>query len=304
MQRVLVTGASGFLGKALVENLLENGIEVYAVVHSKENSLAIEHGNLTVLACAMQHINSLSERIHGNIDVCYHLAWEGTSGRLRGDYSIQMANVSSSCALIETCKKLGCKKMIFASTIMIYEYEKVRQCGRIPGESSFYSIAKKTAGDMMRILCKKYQISYACVLISNVFGPGEKSARLVNTIIRRLLKGEEVELTEGKQQYDFIYIKDAVAALYYVGKSNFGRKEYYIGSTQPKPLREYLLIIGKKMGKEHLLKFGKIPFDISTSLAYTEFDMFGLYKETGFQRNITFEEGIDLTIQAIERESY
>ena len=65
MQRVLVTGASGFLGKALVENLLENGIEVYAVVHSKENSLAIEHGNLTVLACAMQHINSLSERQEG-----------------------------------------------------------------------------------------------------------------------------------------------------------------------------------------------------------------------------------------------
>ena len=302
MKKVVVTGANGFVGSAVCKELLQQGIEVIAVVRNESGRLENISGlkGLRIIYSDLENFGSLAEKISDrNIDVLYHFAWTGSSGPLRGNYDIQLKNVQYTCDTVKACKAMGCKRFVFASSIMEYEIIALMKTETIPVKNTLYSSAKVAADYMARTIAGNLGVAYIRTVISNIYGPGEMSPRLINTSIRKMLKGEHCAFSAGEQMYDFIYVSDAAKAFVAIGSNGVPNRTYYIGSQNPRPLKEFLLTLRDCVDPSIEVGLGEVPFD-GVSLTYSEFDIHAVKNDTGFVPEVTFEEGINNTISWIK----
>lgn len=292
---VVVTGANGFLGTALCRKLARLGMNVIAIVNKNDNNVKnIPH--VKIVYCALSEYDKLSDLLRGirKIDVFYHLAWAGTSGELRGDVNTQLANIKAACDAVKACSDIGCERFVFAASIMEYEIYAYMQTDSIPAKSTLYSTAKLSADYMTRTIANDFGIVYIRAVISNIYGPGECSARLINTSIRKMLNSEHCAFSLGEQLYDFIYIDDAVEAFLAIGNSGVNNRTYYIGNPAPKKLKEFLYEMRDAVNPDLDIGVGEIPF-CGVSLSYDEFDLNTLKQDTGFVTKVDFATGIRKT---------
>lgn len=298
MKRVIVTGANGFIGSALCKELSTHNVQVTAIVQSCKSDIGgiREIPNVSIIYCDLSEYEKLPYLINERkFDVFYHLAWIGSAGKLRGDCNVQINNIKFACDAVKASAKIECKRFVFASSIMEYEIAAIMETENTPNISTLYSSAKIAADYMARALAGALGIDYIRAVMSNIYGPGEKSPRLINTSIRKLLNGEHCAFSAGEQMYDFIYIDDAVRAINAIAEKGKPNKTYYIGSQSPKPLKYFLYELRNQVNPKIEIGLGELPFD-NISLSYTEFDINAVRDDTGFTSEIKFDEGINRTI--------
>lgn len=304
--KYIVTGAAGFVGQALVNELISEKNQVLVLVRNtckipcewKENKL------LTILAVEMKNYSEIANDIkERDFDVFIHLAWAGTSGMERADVDLQLNNVRYCCDAVRLAASLGCKKFLNAGSIMEYEaMQFIPKDGSQPGMGNIYSTAKMTADFMAKATSVKEGINYNNIIISNIYGAGEKSQRFLNTTLRKMMKNESIPLTHGEQLYDFIYIDDAVKAIRKVAENDdICNEAVYIGNSVQRPLKEFILEMKEAAGSTSELLFGKIPFN-GALLCYNEFDTLKLENRLEFTPTISFAKGIELTKQWLEEQ--
>ena len=301
---VIVTGANGFVGSAVCNQLLDEGYDVYAVLRNEASDISrlAVNGRLHFLYCDMDHYKELPEKLYDRkYEGLYHFAWTGSAGPLRGDENVQLTNIRNSCDLIRICDKIDCKRFVFASSIMEYEINAAMAADGKIGINTIYSTAKMTADYMLRAIANSLEIDYIRGVISNIYGPGEKSPRLVNTSLRKLLTGEHCAFSAGKQLYDFIYISDAAKEFTAIGKKGINNHTYYIGSLNPKPLKEFLCEMRDQVDPKIEIGLGEIPFN-GVSLSYKEFNVEAVKNDTGYVPETSFSEGIQKTIEWIKED--
>ena len=302
MKKAIVTGANGFVGTAICEELSGQGYEVIAIIRNEnENTDKIKDlPGLRIVYCDISDFKKLSRIVDDrDIDIMYHLAWVGSAGSLRGDSDVQIKNIQYACDTIKICKEINCKRFVFASSIMEYEIDAQMATETTPSINTLYSSAKLAADYMIRTLAGSLGVAYIRAVISNIYGPGEQSPRLINTSIRKILAGEHCSFSPGNQIYDFIYITDAAKAFVAIGEYGVANRTYYIGSLSPRPLKDYLIELGSLVDPDAQLGIGELPFS-GVSLSYTEFDIYAIMKDTGFVPKVKFNEGINKTIQWIK----
>lgn len=302
MNIAIVTGANGFVGKAVVKELTSQGIKVFAVVRKNAKKLEdlLNNSNVSIIECNMNSYSELPKQIE-NADVFYHFAWNGSAGPLRADEKIQLENIQYSCDAIRAAAKIGCHKFVMAGSIMEYEVEAIMRTAQSPVQTTIYCTAKKTADYMCRAIANTLGIGYICGLISNIYGPGEVSPRLINTSIKKILKKEHMAFSAGEQIYDFIYITDAAKIFVAIGEKGSNNKIYYIGSRNPYKLKDFLVEMRDAVDKNVEIGIGELPF-CGVSLSYKEFDIDAVYRDTGVEVTVPFSEGIKNTANWIRKE--
>lgn len=294
MKKAIVTGANGFVGTALCRELCKQGIQVIAVVRKKDAFIrkAKDLSGLTTVCQDLSRFRDLAEMIPDrDIDVLYHLAWEGSAGALRGDSDVQINNIQYTCDTVRACADLGVKRFIYAASIMEYEINAVMATDVTPGINTLYASAKTAADHMARAIAGSLGIDYIRAVISNIYGPGEMSPRLINTSLKKMILGEHCAFSAGEQLYDFIYIEDAARAFVAVGKKGKANKVYYIGSQVCQQLKYFLIEMKNQIDPEMEIGLGEIPFH-GVSLSYEEFDRNAVRDDTGFVPQFSFAEGI------------
>lgn len=304
MDRVVVTGANGFLGSSLCRALAKKYTEVIAVVRDEnENVDGIKSlGNIRIVYSDLSNFRHLASIINEkNIETLFHLAWVGSAGPLRADADVQMKNIQYTCDTVRACREMNCKRIVFASSIMEYEVAALMETDMTPGINTLYCSAKVAADYMARTLAGELGIIYIRAVISNIYGPGETSPRLINSSLRKLINGEHCSFSAGNQMYDFIYIDDAAKAFVSIGEKGKANRTYYIGSKKPKPLKEFLIEMKNQVDPNIKIGLGELDFN-GISLSYKEFDINRVEKDTGFVPVISFAEGIRNTISWIKGE--
>lgn len=261
--RVIVTGATGFIGSALCKELLENGHEVIAVIRpgsTKKEKLkfAAEYQNrLQILELALSDIAQLPQMIT-EADVFYHLAWNGSAGAEREDFDIQYTNIGYTAEAMCAVAKCGCGKFIGAGSQA--EYGVVRGVAKeeetVPSPFMMYGAAKLAAYQMGRVLAKQLGISFVWPRIYSVYGVGENPGTLVNYVIDCLKKGVPPELSPCENMWNFMYITDCVRALRMLGEREDTEGIYHVASDDTRLLKEFVEEIRDIVAPGEKLGFG------------------------------------------------
>lgn len=302
MKKALVTGACGFVGGALVKELLKHDIKVIALIRHGSKDRLPNSSLIDAFPFELENAAaSLSEVPPDNYDVFYHFAWSGSAGTSRADTQLQLNNVQWTIDCLRMAKNIGCKRFVVAGSIMEHETMAAAYTqGNKPGLGYIYGGGKLIAHVMCMSVAADIGIELVWPEITNAYGPGELSPRMVNTTIRKCIKGENPQFTSGTQNYDFVFIDDVARAFYLIGEKGKPFHEYVIGSSTARPLREFLLEMKESIAPELEFVFGDIPFT-GIDLPLSKFDCSQTESDTGFRAEISFAEGTRRTMEWLKQ---
>ena len=302
MKKVIVTGANGFVGSALVKELVKNDVEVLAMDMPGCNGNLPVCDKVKFLPLALDNISTLKDLINDrDFDCFYHFAWAGSAGAARADTKLQLQNAPWTIDCLRAAKEVGCKKFVAAGSIMEHETMAAAfASGNKPGLGYIYGSGKLVAHTMAMSVAADIGIDLVWAEITNAYGVGELSPRMVNTTIRKVIKGEEPQFTAGTQNYDFVYIDDVAKAFYLIGKNGKPFNEYLIGSSNAKPLKEFLLEMKAAIAPDLNFVFGDIQFT-GINLPLEKYDCSKTEKDTGFKAQISFGEGCRRTMEWLKQ---
>ena len=260
--RVVITGATGAIGHALIAECIKQNIEVLAICHrgsqragmlvdevgrmlqskrvgldceSPDRLIKIEYLNLDEYATGLPS---------GLYDIFFHMAWSGTTGTSRNDEALQQQNAAYSLDAVRLAKKLGCHTFVFAGSQA--EYGRVE--GKLTADTptypeNEYGKYKLQAGETTRALCESLSIKHIWARILSVYGPYDSKTSMIMSAISKLRNGEIAEFTKGEQQWDYLYSSDAANALLLAAMKGKHGRIYPIGSGRVRALSEYIQIL-------------------------------------------------------------
>lgn len=296
MKKAIVTGANGFVGGATLRELLHHGYEVWAVGHQDHFSNVPEDPNVHKVSCDLAEMKTLPEKIPtGEYDLFYHFAWAGSAGPARADTALQLNNVQWTVDALRAAKELGCRRFVCAGSIVEHETMAAAYTqGNRPGMGYIYGSGKLAAHTMCMSVAANIGIELVWPEITNAYGIGERSPRLVNTTIQKCIRGEVPQFTAGTQNYDFVYIDDVARAFRLIGEKGKPFHEYLIGSSSARPLRQFLEEMQQAIAPELTFAFGDVPFT-GVDLPLAAFDCKETERDTGFRTEVSFAEGCKRT---------
>ena len=296
--RVIVTGANGFVGSALIKKLVENNIEVLAIDLSFNPSRLEDNSKIKKLEMSIDSIKNLPLYLNDiKYDIFYHFAWVGSAGPLRMDEKIQVQNAMWTVDCLRIAKEIGCTKFICAGSIMEFEvHEAMYAQGSKPGAAYIYGVGKVLAHELCKPIANAIGIDLVWAYITNAYGVGEKSPRFINTTLRKIIHNEPLEFTAGTQNYDFVYIDDVAYAFYLIGLHGKANKGYMIGSGNARPLKEFIIEMCNANAGNNKPLFGNVPFT-GVNVPIETFDIDDLIIDCGFEAKVSFAEGTKKTIE-------
>lgn len=299
MRRAIITGATGAIGIALINNLIESNVEMLILCRegSKRNQNIPIHPLVTMKHCALDQLAGLQNDTGKDYDVLYHFAWEGTMGVARNDVYMQNKNVQYTLDAVAVAERFGCKTFIGAGSQAEY--------GRVEGTlnsttpafpENGYGIAKLCAGQMSRIMCGQKGIKHIWTRILSIYGPNDNPNTMIMSTIGKILHGEVPVLTKGEQKWDYLYSKDAAKAFTLLADQGKDGKIYCIGSGKAFPLTDYIKQLRDAIDVNAILGIGQLPYK-PKQVMYLCADISELTQDTGFMPSYIFEKGIQDTIE-------
>ncbi len=257
MKRVLVTGATGFIGRHCLPLLLKEGYEVHAA--------EISDKHVTCAGVNWHQVDLLNfknmDKLISSIKPTHllHLAWYTE----HKTYWTTLKNhdwVSASLALIKSFRNYGGKRAVVAGTCAEYDwgYGICSEDTTPLNPATLYGICKDEFRQKLEIFSKENGFSAAWARIFFAYGPAEHPSRLVSSVIASLLEERPVLCSAGDQKRDFLYVEDIASAFVSILESNF-EGAINIGSGIPISVKEVINIIADKIGRSDLIEFGKVP---------------------------------------------
>lgn len=299
--RIIITGPTGAIGMALLEECVKNNIEVLAICHknSKRKEYIPKSSLIDILELDLSEYQSYHPENRKKYDVFFHFAWNATIGCGRNDMVLQNQNVRYALDAVLLAKKYGCDTFIGAGSQAEYGRSNEKLTANTPTfPENGYGIAKLCAGQMTRIMCEQQNMKHIWMRILSIYGPYDGEMTMVSSTIKKLLNGEVPQFTKGEQMWDYLYSKDAAKAMLLLAEKGKNGKIYCIGSGQTRPLSEYIKDIKDAVDPTLKLDMGAIAYS-PNQVMYLCADIDDLIKDTGFIPQTDFKVGIKDTINWI-----
>lgn len=303
MNRIVLTGATGAIGIAIIQQCIEQGIEVYAFIRkaSKRNERIPQHELVHLIECDLSELSTFDVSKIKTCDVFYHLGWAATIGDGRNDMQLQLKNIQYTLDAVGLADRLGCHTFVGTGSQAEYGRYEGKLNAEVPVfPENGYGIAKLCAGQMTRIECEKKGLRHVWVRILSVYGPYDNDNTMVISTIRKLLNGEKPALTLGEQKWDYLYSKDAAKALLLLGEHENANGVYCLGSGKAQCLKEYIMTMRDAINPETKLGLGELPYG-EKQVMYLCADLEKLQRDTEFQPEVSFEQGIKETIDWMKK---
>lgn len=303
MKKVVMTGPTGTIGVALARYLDQKGITVYAIARPGSARLdGIRNlENVHVVECDLSNLTQLSSVLPQQIDVFYHIGWNGVSREARSQVARQTRNIQYTIDAVELAAKLNCKMFIGAGSQAEYgNSEDIISPHTIAKPTTAYGTAKLAAGQLSRLLCDQKGIGHIWARFFSVYGEYNGEDAMIISAIIRFLNGQSFPCTMGEQIWDYLYAEDAARALYLLAQKGIAGKTYCVGYGEGRPLHDYIVCMRDMISKDLQVEFGAVPYGSGPMKLVA--DISELTQDTGFKPQYTFEKGIAKTIQWVWRQ--
>lgn len=295
MNKVVITGATGMIGLAVLHECITHGNTVLAIV--RPNSINISRipksPMVTLLECDMDGYHNCDMAQYGEEwDVFYHFAWNSIDSSDRNNVELQYRNIHHTLSAVRLAKQLGCRLFVGAGSQA--EYGTFRN-GKIGTDTptnpiDAYGTAKLAAGKFATILAQQLDMILVWVRVFSVYGAFDRSTSLIQSTISKMKKNEIPKFTKATQLWDYLYSDDAGRAFYLIGDNCKKSQVYCLGSGQSQPLLEYIRIMQSIINPDLKLGIGQLYYD--GSAISIEVDIKRLTEDVGFVPQTSFPDGI------------
>jgi nucleoside-diphosphate-sugar epimerase len=296
MKKVLLTGATGFVGRQTVPCLLASGYEVHALSSHKhegasppamrwhEVDLLEEGEEVATLVRSVQPTHLL------------HLAWYAVPGTYWTS-SENLRWVRASLALLQAFAESGGQRVVAAGTCAEYDwrYGYCTEAYTPLAPATLYGSCKHALRLMLEAFARQAGLSAAWGRPFFLFGPHEHPERLIASVINSLLCGEAARCTHGNQVRDFLHVADAAAAFVALLDSEV-EGAVNVASGQPVVLKDLIRRIAKKMGRQEQIELGVVPTPPDEPPLLVG-DTHRLLGEVGWSPHYDLDAGLDDTIE-------
>lgn len=304
MKRVIITGADGFIGSNFIKKLVEENVEVWAVIYpqSTTKNRIIGLKNVHCIECEVSKLQGMVSEFPQDVDAFYHFAWQGVNANERNNMETQLKNIELCLQCIDFAALVRAKKFILpGSTSEYLYYGKPINEEAIPSPQNAYGSVKVA----LRYLAEQYAgqcgVNFIYVVITGIYAADRKDNNVIFYVIDKLLRGEKPSVTKLEQCWDYVNIKDVVEALLLIG--NYGKDGafYAIGKGDNQPLYRYIEIIHNYINPDLPLGIGEVPY-ANDRLPSSCIDLTTVTRDTGFVPKIDFEAGIKEVIDKMKKE--
>lgn len=286
MKSAIVTGATGFIGTHLCNELLKNDIKVTGLARKdSRNMKRVQDVNL--VQCGMDDYDFFEGE---KADTFYHLAWEGATGTGRDDEELQAKNIARTIKALKAAKRLGCRRFVALGTVYEKLVPQILMHSR-HRKPDFYLLSKQSSHYICMKLAEKLDIEFVWATIFQPIGRYIKNEQVMTYAISGLLSGEPPEFGPAMEPYDITAVEDIAYGMRLLGNCELTRKEYYIGSGSPMLMKEYLKRARKVLGVDTELKFGVRPDD-GLRFSFDWYDISPITKDTGYSVRVGFEQAV------------
>ena len=303
MRKVLLTGATGFIGRHCLPALLAAGFdEIHAVSTRASIDGENEFANEATKNVRWHRANLLSgvetERLIGAVRPTHllHLAWYAEPGK----YWTSPLNeewLRASVRLLDAFAAHGGRRVVAAGTCAEYDWDHDGYCSesKTPlAPATLYGKCKQALHDALEATARERGLSAAWGRIFFLYGAHEHPQRLVSSVIRALLGGDAARCTHGEQLRDFLYVRDVADAFVALLASDV-RGAVNIASGEALSLKFIVNQIGEKLNRPELVQLGAIPAPDGEPKLLAA-DIRRLRDEVGWKPAYTLDAGLDASI--------
>lgn len=297
MNKLFVTGASGFIGSNVVRHALASRCQVAVLVMPGDPLLRLRdvQDQIKLIPGDLDHPETYRSALSAwKPEACIHLAWYAEPGK----YLHAMENLSclnGSLALFQELIRINCRHIVMAGTCAEYALQNKPVHEDSPTDpTTIYAACKLSLNLIGRQLAVRTGVKFAWGRIFYLYGPYEDPRRVVPALIHSLSEGKPFPATSGEQVRDYLHIEDVASAFYTLAKEG-AEGVFNICSGEPIPMRRLMEIIGEIMGHGELIRFGEAPAR-SWDPPFICGDNRKL-KGIGWAPHFTLEQGLKQTIQ-------
>jgi len=301
MKRVLVTGASGFVGANLVRRLLKDGHETHLLLRPAHQSWRVRE----IASDADIHEADMEDKeavrrvaAAAKPDWVFHLAAYGAYPKQTGLQRMLATNLAGCAALVDVCAEMGTESFIHAGSSSEYGFKDHAVAEEeILEPNSHYAITKASATHYCQWAARVRNLNAVTVRLYSIYGPLEEPSRLIPTLILHGLRGTLPALASPRIARDFVYVDDAVQAMLQVAaKPSIPRGAIYnICSGVQSTLADVVAVARKLMGISAQPVWSTMP-DRKWDTDQWVGSPGRAEREIGWRAQINFEEGLKRTI--------
>lgn len=302
MKRVIVTGATGFVGSNLTRRLLRDGHEVHLLLRTRHDPWRIAD-LLPEVSVHMVELADASdlELAVGRIraDWIFHLATYGAYPRQTDLATILKTNVNGTVNLLQACIKTGFDTFVNTGSSSEYgfkDHSPTEQEWLEP--NSDYAVSKAFATMFCLNAARSENLRVSTLRLYSVYGPFEEPTRFIPAIIARGMRNELPLLVQPHIARDYVFIDDVVDAYLAVAgaRDNDARSVYNVGTGTQTTVGEVVELARRRLGITEEPKWGSMDNRIWDTGTWVS-DSGRIRSALGWTANYSFERGFVRTIE-------
>ena len=297
--KVLLTGASGFIGAAVLRQLLAPpAADVCVLIRRPDAATRVADllpGTL-VVAADLGDVNAVGDALRRFQPThVIHAAWGGVRGSDRNDFS-QYVNVHQTMQLLELALASGVRHIVGLGSQAEYGACQDRVDETTPTRpTTMYGAAKLAAGVMAQRMCALSGARLAWLRLFSSYGPGDDPEWMIPYVTRTLLRGKRPAVTAAEQRWDYLYVGDVASAVVVTARHPDARGTFNLGSGTAVRLRWVIERIRDEIDADLPIGFGEVPYR-PDQVMHLEANVDRLRAATGWAPATAIDEGLRSTI--------
>ncbi|MCL4457667.1 MAG: NAD(P)-dependent oxidoreductase [Nitrospirae bacterium] len=295
--KIFITGATGFIGRHAVSLLTQNNHDLMLLIrrHGQNPFItAADNKQISVVYGDLSDIEGWRKFfIEFKPDALLHIAWEGLP-----NYGIEMCrlNFNHGLNLFLMAAKAGCGTIMSIGSCWEYREKKgaLHENSTIDSTKAFpaFKNALRITGEA---IAREYKIRFYWPRLFFVYGPGQREASLIPSIIRAVSLGETPNIKNYANKNDFIYVEDVAAALVKIIQKKPDGIIYNIGSGFSTAVLDVLSLVYETMGykKNYIREIKAVDNSMKDDFWA---DTANIRKDVGWTPNFSLTDGIKNTV--------